>query len=94
MRRRADGGRPPRADALAMSAISENRHQLERRLEDVRLLYGLGVPFFVCTLIIIAALLIGTIWAAAFALAAIVVMAVIAVIGVTDVLSDEDGSED
>jgi hypothetical protein len=77
-----------------MSAISENRHQLERRLEDVRLLYGLGVPFFVCTLIIVAALLIGTIWAAAFALASIVVMAAIAVIGITDVLSDEEGAED
>ena len=59
---------------------------------DLRMLYGMGVPFLVMTGLIIAALVLETMWLTGVLMALIGVFTVIVVIGLNHMLDDEDGT--
>ena len=72
--------------------------RLETRVEatlgtgDLRMLYGMGVPFLVMTGLIIAALVLETVWLVAILMPLIVVFSVVVMIGLNHMLDDEDGT--
>ena len=59
---------------------------------DMRMIYGMGVPFLVMTGLIVAALVLGTVWLTAVLIALIGVFTVIVIVGLNHMLDDEDGT--
>lgn len=77
-------------------------HRMHERLEvrvesllgtgDLRMIYGVGVPFFVMTLLIIGALVLEAVWLSAVLMVLIAISTAIVVVGINHMLDDEDGS--
>ena len=59
---------------------------------DMRMLYGVGVPFVVMTGLIIAALVLESIWLTAVLMVLIVAFTAVVLIGLSHMLDDEDDS--
>ncbi|HEX8208450.1 MAG TPA: hypothetical protein VF587_20475 [Solirubrobacteraceae bacterium] len=67
---------------------------LERSLGtgDLRMLYGVGVPFITMTFLIIAALVLEAVWLTAVLMVLIAAFTVVVLIGLNHMLDDEDDS--
>ena len=59
---------------------------------DLRMLYGMGVPVLVMTGLIIAALVLQTVWLAAVLMVLIGVFTAVVFVGLNHMLDDEDGT--
>lgn len=79
-----------------MSAHTSLEPGLHRSLEraagsgDLRLVYGLGVPFLAATAVIVAALVSGTMWLVALAVLAVIAMAVVIMVEFGQMLDEDD----
>ncbi len=58
---------------------------------DMRMLYGMGVPFLTMTLLIIGALVLQAEWLTFVLMALIVVFSAVVLVGLNHMLDDEDG---
>ena len=59
---------------------------------DLRMLYGMGVPFLTMTLLIIGALVLEAVWLVWILMALIVVSSAVVLVGLKHMLDDEDGT--
>jgi hypothetical protein len=77
-------------------------HRMHEKLEvkvesllgtgDLRMIYGVGVPFFAMTLLIIGALVLEAVWLSAVLMLLIAVSTAIVLVGINHMLDDEDGT--
>ena len=58
---------------------------------DLRMIYGIGVPFLVMTALIIGALLLQAVWLTAVLMLFIVISTAVVLVGLNHMLDDEDG---
>ncbi len=59
---------------------------------DLRMIYGVGVPFLAMTGLIGAALVVGAVWLTTVLMALIVVFTAVVLVGLSHMLDDEDGT--
>ena len=59
---------------------------------DLRMLYGMGVPFLTMTFLIIGALALEAVWLVWILMALIVAFSVVVLVGLNHMLDDEDGT--
>ena len=77
------------------------KHRMHERLEDrvesplgtcdMRMIYGIGVPFLTMTFFIIGALLLEAVWLTAILMVLIAISTAIVLVGINHMLDDEDG---
>ena len=71
--------------------------KLEVRVEsllgtgDLRMIYGVGVPFLAMTFLIIGALVLEAVWLSAVLMVLIVAFTAVVLVGINHMLDDEDG---
>ena len=61
---------------------------------DLRMIYGMGVPFLTLTFLIIAALVMQTVWLTAPLMVLIVVFSAVVLVGLNHMLDDQEGDLD
>jgi hypothetical protein len=61
---------------------------------DLRMLYGVGVPFLIMTFLIIGALVTEAVWLTAPLMVLIGVFTAVVLVGLNHMLDDEDGSRE